>query len=198
MLGAGDQVDAGVLRPEQVAAPAEIGVDQRCALLPILCRAVGLDDLQPGRQGRQNAPGVAADRIGRQGHAEREPVLREPPVLVLRRGAAGHAEAVVGEHLAGARDMAQQAVEDAPPGIVRVHPELKEMAQKAAALRYPEPEGVVYLAAVCEDGIAVALVPQERHEVAHAGEADAEHLRLGGLVPQLVDAERLEFLPLGQ
>jgi hypothetical protein len=35
-------------------------------------------------------------------------------------------------------------------------------------------------------------VAQERDEVAHRGEADAEHLRLGGLVPQLVDLERLE------
>ena len=41
------------------------------------------------------------------------------PVLVLGRGAAGHAEAVIGEHLAGAGDMAEHAVEHAPPGAVR-------------------------------------------------------------------------------
>src|SRR5918911_5150104 len=42
------------------------------------------------------------------------------------------------------------------------------------------------------------LVAQERHEVAHRGEPDAEHLWLGRLVPQLVDLERLERAALRQ
>ena len=63
MLGSGDQVDAGVFRPEQIAAPTEIGVDQRGSLLPILGRAVGFDDPEGARLGRQDAAGAAADRV---------------------------------------------------------------------------------------------------------------------------------------
>ena len=173
-------------------------MDQRGALLPILGRAVGLDDFEAGRQGRQNATGVAADRIGRKRHAEREPVLRKKPILMLRRGAAGHAEAVIGEHLAGAGDMAEHAVEDAPPGAVRVHAELEEMAQKAAALRYPEAERMIDGPAFRQHRVAVGLETQERDEVAYAGEADAEHFGLCRLIPQLINPERLEFASFRQ
>jgi len=47
-------------------------------------------------------------------------------------------------------------------------------------------------------GVVGPLAAQERDEVAHRGEADAEHFRLGRLVPQLVDLERLEWPSLGQ
>ena len=60
------------------------------------------------------------------------------PVLVLGRGAAGHAEAVVGEDLAGTGDMAEDAVEDLAAALVGVHPEFEEMAQKPPALRHAE------------------------------------------------------------
>jgi hypothetical protein len=56
-------------------------------------------------------------------------------VLVLGGGASRHAEAVIGEHLAGAVDMAQHAVEDAPPMPIVVHAELEKMTQKTSALR---------------------------------------------------------------
>ena len=62
---------------------------------------------------------------------------------MLRRGAARHREAVVGEHLAGAGDMGQHAVEDASAMPVVVHPEFEEMAQKAAGLRHAEGERVL-------------------------------------------------------
>ena len=128
MLGPGDQVDAGVFRPQQVAAPAEIGMDQRRPLLPILGRAVGLDDQRIGLTSREDRAGLARERVGRERIAKREPVLRVEAVLVLGSGAARHAEAVVGEHLARTRDMAQHAVEDAPPVPVVVHAEFEEMA----------------------------------------------------------------------
>ena len=55
---------------------------------------------------------------------------------MLGRGAAGHAEAVIGEDLAGAGDMAEDAVEHPLPGLVGVHAEFEEMAQEAPALRH--------------------------------------------------------------
>jgi hypothetical protein len=49
---------------------------------------------------------------------------------------------VIGEHLAGAGDMAHQAVEDAAPLPVVVHAELEEMTQKTPALRDAKGERV--------------------------------------------------------
>src|SRR3954447_4532541 len=66
------------------------------------------------------------------------------------------------------------------------------MAQEATALRYPEGEGVRDGSAVGQKRVTVGLETQERDEVTHAGEADAEHRRLGRLIPQLIDPERLE------
>src|SRR5208282_4473765 len=83
----------------------------------------------------EDGTSLARERVGRDGVAEREPILRVEAVLVLRRGASRHAEAVVGEHLAGAGDVAHDTVKDAPPAPVIVHAELEEMAQKAPALR---------------------------------------------------------------
>ncbi len=67
---------------------------------------------------------------------------------MLGRGAAGHAEAVVGEHLAGPGDMAEDAIEDAPALAVAVHAELEEMPQEAAALRHAEADRMADLRAV--------------------------------------------------
>ena len=62
--------------------------------------------------------------------AERKPVLRMEPVLVLRRGAAWHGEAVVGEHLAGTGDMGEDAIEYTSAVPVIVHAELEEVPQE--------------------------------------------------------------------
>src|SRR3954447_23644134 len=72
------------------------------------------------------------------------------------------------------------------------------MAQEATALRYPEAEGVRDGPAVGQDRVAVGLETQERDEVTQAGEADAEHRRLGRLIPQLINPERLEFASFRQ
>src|SRR6266700_990501 len=170
---------------------------ERGALLPILGRAVGLDDLRVGRGAGRKCTALAGYRIGGGRLAEREPVFRIEPVLVLRRSAARHAKAVIGEDLAGAGDVAEDAVEHDLAGLVGVHPELEKMAQKAAALRHAERQRMADLARPRDEriGDAAAIgarIAEERDEVAHAGIADAEHLRPDRLVPQLVDLDRLE------
>ncbi len=72
----------------------------------------------------------------------KSPVLGVKPVLVLGGRAPGHAETVVGEHLAGAGDVAHHTVEDAPPVPVVIHSQLEEMAQKTPALRDAKGERV--------------------------------------------------------
>src|SRR5947207_14614884 len=89
-------------------------------------------------------------------------------------------------------------VEHAPARAVAVHPEFEEMAQEAAALRYAEADRMPDLGIVGRQRIAVPLVTQKRYEVAHRGEADTEHLRLGRPVPQFVNLEWLERAPLRQ
>src|SRR5205085_12390411 len=153
------------------------------ALLPVFGRGVGLDDKRVGWRAVEDRAGLAGKRIGRGGIAEREPVLGVEPVLMLCCGAAGHAEAMVGEHLAGPGDMAEDAVKNAAAPGVAVHPELEEMAQEAAALRHAETDRMADLEIVGRQRIAVPLVTQKRDEIAHRGEADAEHLWLGRLVP---------------
>ena len=61
---------------------------------------------------------------------------------MLGRGASRHAEAMVGEHLAGTGDVAHDAVEDTPPVSVLVHAELEEVAQKTPAPRDAKGERV--------------------------------------------------------
>ena len=183
MLGAGDHVDPDIRWQGGVVPAGRIGVHKRGALLPILGRAVSLDDQRVGR-----------DRV-----AEREPVFWVEPVLVLGSGASRHSKAVVGEHLAGAGDMAHHTIEDAPAVPVVVHAELEERAQKTPALRDAKGKRVAHAGIVrprplgdhrawC--AVAVdALVAQKRDEVAHCGKTDAEHLGAGGFVPQLVNLE---------
>ncbi len=55
-------------------------------------------------------------------------------VLVLGGGAAGLREDVIGEHLAGAGHVRENAVKDAPPALVLVHAELDVAAQVAPTL----------------------------------------------------------------
>ena len=102
---------------------------------------------------------------------------------MLCRGAARHAKAVVGEHLAGAGDMAHDPIEHAPARAVAVHPEFEEVPQKAAALRHAETDRVADLGIVRQQRVAGALMAQKRDEVAHRRKADAEHLWLACLVP---------------
>ena len=116
---------------------------------------------------------------------------------MLRRGAAGHRKAVVGEDLAGARDMRQHAIENPPPSAGVIHPEFEEVAQKPAALRHAKGKRVgdagALDAAPFGDHrvwrtVAVGpLVTQERDEIARRGKPDADHLRAGRFVPNLVD-----------
>ena len=151
----------------------------------------------------QDAAAVAGNRVGGRRRAEREPVFRVEPVLVLGRGAPGHAKAVIGEDLAGPGDMAEDAVEHPLAGRVGVHPEFEEMAQEAAALRHAKGQRVADFAGPRQErvGNAAAIgaaMAQERDEVAHAGIADAEHFCPDRLVPQLVNLDRLEFAALRQ
>ena len=128
VLRAGDHVGARVRRQFEILSSARVDVHKRGALLPVFGRGVDLDDERIGRPAFEDGALVAGKWIGRDRLAERKPVLRIEPVLVLRRGAARHREAVIGEHLAGARDMRQHAVEDALAAPVLVHAEFEEMA----------------------------------------------------------------------
>jgi hypothetical protein len=148
MLGARDHVDPRIRRQFGIGSAVRVGVHERRALLPVFGGAVGLDDQRIGWRAGQDRGGPAGERIGRRRIAEREPVLGVEPVLMLRRGAAGYAEAVVGEHLAGAGDMAEDAVEDAAALAVAVHAEFEEMPQKAAALRHAKADRMADLRAV--------------------------------------------------
>src|SRR5439155_12124201 len=123
------------------------------------------------------------------------------PVLVLRRGAPGHTKAVVGEDLAGARDMAEDAVEHRLAGLVGIHSQLEEMAQEAAALRHAERQRVADPARprherVGNAAVIGAAITEERDQVAHTGITDAKDLRPDRLVPQLIDVDRLELAAL--
>ena len=69
-----------------------------------------------------------ARMVGRQRVAKRKPVLRIEPVLVLGRGPAWHRKAVIGKDFAGARDMGEHPVEDAPAGAVVVHTKFEKLA----------------------------------------------------------------------
>jgi hypothetical protein len=65
--------------------------------------------------------------------------------LLLEQRTAQHClgrQTVVGEHLAGAGDVAHHTVEDAPPVPVVIHSQLEEMAQKTPALRDAKGERV--------------------------------------------------------
>jgi hypothetical protein len=75
--------------------------------LPVLGRAVGLDDQGVGRIAPEDRSGLPRERIGRDRIAEREPVLRVEPVLVLGCGLLG---AVVCASDAGLKQAAQAAM----------------------------------------------------------------------------------------
>jgi hypothetical protein len=61
MLGAGDQVDPDIRRQIGVMPSSGVGVDQRGALLPVLGRAVGLDDQRIGLTAEQDRAGLARE-----------------------------------------------------------------------------------------------------------------------------------------
>ena len=75
MLGAGDHVDPDIRWQGGVVPAGRIGVHKRGALLPILGRAVGLDDQRVGRATLKDRAGLARKRVGRDGVAEREPIF---------------------------------------------------------------------------------------------------------------------------
>ena len=109
---------------------------------------------------------------------------------------------MVGEHLAGAGDMAHATIEDAPPMSVVVHPELEEVAQKTPTLRDTKGERMADTDTLGRHPLgeqrvrrAVAVggfVAEKRDEVADRGKADAEHLGAGRFVPEVINLERRE------
>ena len=99
MLGSGDHINPRRWRQFGIVPAGWVDVHQRGALLPVLGRSVDLDHKGISRSRLQNSAGVAGEGVGSHCVAERKPVLRIEPVLVLRRGTAWHREAVVREHL---------------------------------------------------------------------------------------------------
>ena len=137
MLRPGDHVDPRSRRQFGVLPAGRIGVNQRGALLPIFGRGVDLDHQGIGRPALQQRAALAGKRVGRHCVAERKPVLRIEPVLVLGRGPARHREAVIGEGLARARDMGQHAVEDAPAMCRRRSSRVRENAAETGRSATP-------------------------------------------------------------
>ena len=132
-------------------------------------------------------------------------VLGEVMILVLRAGAVGLAELDVGEDLADSRDVGEHAVEDVTPRLVAIEAELEVIAQVAAALRDADgqrgrdPGASAAVGRGVGGALPVAqLVAQERDEIARGRVADAEHLRVPGRIPEVVDEARLETRTLGQ
>ena len=84
---------------------------------------------------------------------------------------------------------------------VVIHAEFEKVPQEAAALRDAKSQrmGMPAFSDRVRGAFAVgALVAQKRDQIAHRGKADAEDLRPGRLVPDLVDLERRELRACGQ
>ena len=84
------------------------------------------------------ALGFTRNGIGCDRAAEREPILWIKAILVLGRRASRHAEAMVGEHLAGTGDVAHDAVEDTPPVSVLVLPRSRKWRRKRPLRETPK------------------------------------------------------------
>src|SRR5437763_8210451 len=84
------------------------------------------------------------------------------------------------------------------PVVSRFMPSSRKCRKKRPLCDTPKPIACRISAPSPSTESLVRSWTQKRHEVAHRGKADAEHLRLGRLVPHFVDLERLESAALGQ
>jgi hypothetical protein len=76
---------------------------------------------------------LTGQRVSERGVGERKPVLRGGIVLVPCGSAERVTELVVGEHLAGPRDMRKQPIKHLAVGLVPVHAELLKMTTPRSA-----------------------------------------------------------------
>ena len=139
MLGAGDEVQAGVRIERHVLAAGDIGVQERGGPGPVL-----------GRGGRVEQPGSAPAARARSSTSPLAPVTgsragvvvngkKSAVLLVLERlgVARGLGEAVVEAALAGAGDVDQRAVED-HARLVHVQASLQHVLDHAADWEMPK------------------------------------------------------------
>ena len=133
--------------------------------------------------------GVGDHRI-----AERKIRAGKQRVGMLIGGAAGLREAEIGEGPLAAREVRHQAFEHHAPGFVRVEAVIEEVVQVAAGLRHAEADRTVDPAGehIRRTRGIRALVAQERHDIARRRQSEADHLRVLGLIDELVDRAGVE------
>lgn len=191
MLGAGNHVDAGVFRQGDVPDAQRIGVQQRCSLLPVLGRGIGLDQQRIGPVTAEKSTGLAGQRVGEFGRRERKLVLGIVMVLVLSAGASRLGEGRVEEHAADAGNMRMNAVEDLAALLVAVEALGDVVAEIAAGLG--EADGKRMCDRPAGHLASLRVVLQPAHEVSGRGEAQSLHLRVGAPVGEFVDVSGLRL-----
>ena len=159
MLGAREVIDAHARTVLDVARPAGIGVDQRCIAAVVLRGGVGVHHLEAGRR-------LDLERL-EVGH-------RPGPVLAVL------AEALVELAAHAAGDVGDDAIERLVVLLVLIQAVVNERAQQASRLRAP----VRVRPAHAHRRLAVL---QPRGAVAQRDEAEADHLRTGGRVGEVIE-----------
>ncbi len=196
MLGAGDHVDARVLGQGEILLAEWIGVQQRRALLPVLGRGVGFDQLGIAAVAAEQGTFLLGQRIGNQCRRKRKLVLREAVVLVLRAGARRLAEWRVEEDAADAGDVRMDTIEDLAALLVAIEAGRDVVTQIAPRLREADGQGMADLAA--GGGERRRIVAQPAHDVAGRGEAQPLHFGIGGLVVEFVEPARFRLGAVGE
>ena len=187
-----DHVDARVRRQLGVLRARRIGVHQRAGAVEVLGVGQQVEDLRRGAgpfRARQQAVGRAGFRIGRRTVGERKQVDRKQDVEELQRVARRLAEAVIERAAARAADLIEHAVEHLASLLVLVEPLVEEMPEEPSALRHAPADRV---AKARRRIVRRRVVLQEADQIARAGQAAAEHARVGGAIDDVVDAAGLE------
>ena len=163
--------------------------------LPVLRRALGVQDQGVGFGTLENRVLAAGQVIDRRSVREREAVRAVLVILVLLAGGIdGPGEAMVHPHQSSARDVRHHAVEYTPILRVGVVSPVDEFPDAAPGLRAsPRIRLVNGPGEGVRDAATVrVVVPQKAHEVAHHRVTDPVGPRIAGGVDHLVDPPGLE------
>jgi hypothetical protein len=155
MRRARDHVGAHIAGQVEMVA-LQVRDQQRGARRPPFMFAVGLDDARAGRieaAALHQPIAPAAEGIVQGLVGERERVRLPGRVLRVPRIASGQAEADIGRHATGARDMRHQPVEHHSAGEVLVEAEIEEIAQISPGLRHAKADRALHRAAAGGEGI---------------------------------------------
>ena len=201
VLGAGEEVQAGVRIERHVRAAGDVGVQERGGARPVFGRGGRVEQPRQRSRGARALEHVAAragDRIARRRGGEGKEIDRVLLVLEMTRVAGGLGEAVVEAALAGAGDVDQRAVEHHAPGLVHVQGLPQHVLDHAARLGDAEDQrrfGVRRPGlgqGVGRTGRVGGLEPEERDGVADRGEPEPDDAWILRRVDDLVDQPGLE------